>query len=452
MQDVPGPDFSIPAPSAEVIYLLLVFGLFIVPKMLQRYRIPSAVTSLVLGAAIGIGLHSFADDQVLKLFSTLGIVALFLFAGLDVDFEELKEARGVLVEHLAIQLGLLALVTGLLTMTFVPSPRAALLVALAVVTPSTGFILDSLPAFGLSEREQFWIKSKAVGTEVVALVVLFVALQSRTTIQLVTATATLLGLLVLVPVLFRFFARVILPFAPKSEFAFLVIVALVCAFVTRHLGVYYLVGAFLVGVIAHQFRRELPSLTSDTMIQSVEVFASFFVPFYFFGAGLHVSARDLTLAALFGAIALVAVVQPLRLLSVVVHRRVSLHEDWKATARVATPLLPTLVFTLVLAEIVRDEAFPTPQWLFGALTIYAVVGTLIPGFMFGRPVPDPDLLAPPAMAVPVAPATGDADLLAGADEPPPAGGAPVSAEPKRSPAAGPQTPPPAPPPEPPARG
>jgi Kef-type K+ transport system membrane component KefB len=444
MQAILGPDFSMPALSPEVTYLLLVFGLFIVPKMLQRYRLPSAVTSLVLGAAVGIGLHAFADDQVLKLFSTLGIVALFLFAGLDVDFDELKEARGVLFEHLAIQLGLLALVTAMLAMTFVPSVRAALLVALAVVTPSTGFILDSLPTFGLTAREQFWIKSKAVGTEVVALVVLFVALQSRTTVQLVTATATLLGLLLLVPALFRFFARAILPFAPKSEFAFLVIVALVCAFVTRHLGVYYLVGAFLVGVVAHRFHRELPSLTSDTMIRSVEVFASFFVPFYFFSAGLHVSARDLTPAALLGAAALVAVVQPLRLLSVVLHRRVSLREEWKAAVRVAAPLLPTLVFTLVLAEIVRDEAFPTPSWLFGALTIYAVVGTLIPGFMFGRAVPDPDLLTTSALAVPPVAADGSSD------EAEVEAAVSVTAAPQKTPAAAPPTHPPGSPPAPPA--
>jgi Kef-type K+ transport system membrane component KefB len=307
----------------------------------------------------------------------------------------------------------------LLAYTFVPSVRAALLVALAVATPSTGFILDSLPGFGLSKTEQFWIKSKAVGTEVVALVVLFVTLQSRTATQLAEASAALIALILVVPLLFRFFARQILPFAPKSEFAFLVIVALFCAFVTRRLGVYYLVGAFLVGVVAHRFRRELPSLTSDTMIRSVEVFASFFVPFYFFAAGLHVSSSDLTPAALLGAVALVAVVQPVRLLSVVLHRRVSLRENWRATTRIATPLLPTLVFTLVLAEIVRSEAFPTPAWLFGALTIYAVVGTLIPGFVFGRPVPDPDLIAPVVVDDAAATIAGAASGVGAPADPPP---------------------------------
>lgn len=382
-----------PPLSPEVLYLLLVFGLFIVPKMLQRFRLPSAVTSVVLGAAVGLLTHSLADDATVKLFSTLGIVALFLFAGLEVDFDELREARGVLLEHLAIQLALLAVVTVLVGALMVPSPRAALLVALAVVTPSTGFILDSLPSFGLSEREQFWIKSKAVATEIVALVVLFVALQSQTVTQLAVASGALIALILVVPLLFRFFARVILPFAPKSEFAFLVIVALICAFATRKLGVYYLVGAFIVGVAAQRFRKELPSLTSDKMLASVEVFASFFVPFYFFGAGLHVSADDLTWSALLGAVALIVVVQPLRLWSVALHRRMSLRENWRATLRVATPLLPTLVFTLVLAEIL-EEGFMTPPWLFGALTIYALAGTLFPAFGLGRPAPDPDLIAP----------------------------------------------------------
>ncbi|MDA1081454.1 MAG: cation:proton antiporter [Gemmatimonadetes bacterium] len=389
----------IPTPSSEVIYLLLVFGLFVVPKMLQRFRLPSAVTSVVLGTVIGLATQSFADDPTIKLFSTLGIVALFLFAGLEVDFTELKEARAVLMEHVAIQLGLLALVTWLLTATLIPSTRIALLVSLAVVTPSTGFILDSLAQFGLTSREQFWVKSKAVATEIVALAVLFVALQSQTATQLGIASVALVGLILVVPLLFRFFAAVILPYAPKSEFAFLVIVALICAFATRNLGVYYLVGAFVGGVAAQRFRRELPSLTSDTMLRSVEVFASFFVPFYFFGAGLKLSAEDLSIVAVFGAIALLGVVQPLRLLSVALHRRLSLKEEWSATMRVATPLLPTLVFTLVLAEILR-ERFVTPTWLFGALTLYAIGGTLIPGFSLGAAAPDADLIEPNTEALP----------------------------------------------------
>ena len=70
--------------TPEIGYILLVFGLFVVPKYLQRFRLPSAVTSLVLGAALGLTWPDIAGDTTVQLFATLGIVALFLFAVLEV--------------------------------------------------------------------------------------------------------------------------------------------------------------------------------------------------------------------------------------------------------------------------------------------------------------------------------------------------------------------------------
>ena len=95
----------------------------------------------------------------------------------------------------------------------------------------------------------------------------------------------------LLPVLFHLFAARIVPHAPKSEFAFLILVAVVCAFVTRELGVYYLVGALVVGMAAQRFRVHLPAMASENMPHAVESFASLFVPFCFFHAGLLCGAR-----------------------------------------------------------------------------------------------------------------------------------------------------------------
>jgi Kef-type K+ transport system membrane component KefB len=72
-------------------------------------------------------------------------------------------------------------------------------------------------------------------------------------------------------------------------------VAVLSAFITRRLGVYYLVGAFVVGVSAQNFKRWLPALGTDNMLHSVEVFASFFIPFYFFQAGLQLNRSDFQL-------------------------------------------------------------------------------------------------------------------------------------------------------------
>jgi Kef-type K+ transport system membrane component KefB len=387
------------AVTPEVAYVLLVFGLFVVPKALQRFRVPGAITSLVLGGAVSLTVGYFAGDTTIPLFATLGIVALFLFAGLEVDFEELQGEIGILVWHLALQLATIALLTAVIAAGLGLAVRAAVLVALALATPSTGFILDSLGGYGLSARERFWVKSKAISTELVALAVLFVVLQSDDSSRFGLSFLALGGLVVLVPIAFRLFARLIQPFAPNSEFAFLLIVALVCAFVTRQLGVYYLVGAFLVGVAAQRFRKDLPALVSDQMLRAIELFASFFVPFYFFNAGSHIARADLTWTTLVAGIALAGIVVPLRTLVVMAHRHVALREPWQQAFRVSTPLLPTFVFTLVIAEILR-ERFVLPAWLFGALVVYTVLNTILPGLVLRVPSADPDLLV--ASDVPVA--------------------------------------------------
>ena len=69
----------------EVAFVVLLFGLFVVPRMLQRYRMPSAMTALVFGAVAGMGFGLLQGDPIVSLLSTLGIVALFLFAGLEVQ-------------------------------------------------------------------------------------------------------------------------------------------------------------------------------------------------------------------------------------------------------------------------------------------------------------------------------------------------------------------------------
>ncbi|MFO0673758.1 MAG: cation:proton antiporter [Polyangiaceae bacterium] len=373
--------------SPEIQYMLLVFGLFIVPKALQRFRIPSAVTCLGIGAGLSIGFHSFHEDHTVKLLATFGIVAMFLFAGLEVDFAELRQGRRILLQHVAAQLGLLA--AGAVTLYFVVGleARAALLFALALFTPSTGFILDSLPGFGMTTEERFWVKSKAIASELVALGVLFLTIQSTDASTLALSALALAAMVLLLPRVFRGFAVVIAPFAPKTEFTFLVIMAIFCAFITRELGVYYLVGAFVVGVTAVRLRKDLPELSSEKLLGAVELFASFFIPFYFLKAGLHLRGEYFTWTALAIATALLVVVVPLRILRVAWHRKLALGEPWRVGARIGTAVIPTLVFTIVIAEILQERFNLSPS-LFGALIIFTVVNTLFPGFALRLPPPE----------------------------------------------------------------
>ncbi|MBK8059748.1 MAG: cation:proton antiporter [Gemmatimonadetes bacterium] len=369
-------------PEAE--YGLLVIGLFIVPRLLQRYRLPAAIVTLGLGMFSGMYLDLFHNDAIIQLFSTMGIVSLFLFAGLEVDVVELRDGIGILTQHVVIQV--LLLTVGIIFCTFVfgLAPRPAALYSLALLTPSTGFILDSLPSFGLDKTGQFWVRSKAIATELVALALLLVVVQSTSAKGLGISLLAIFLMIAVLPSVFRSFARIIAPYAPGTEFTFLILVALVCAYITRRLGVYYLVGAFVVGLSAVRVRREVPSLSSEKLLAGVQLFASFFIPFYFFKAGLSLDREVFTTFSILTGIVMAAVLVPLKTLQVALHRRVTLQESWRAGAHVGLALVPTLVFTLVIGNILRQQ-FQLSDSLYGAMVVFTIINTMIPGIILHTP-------------------------------------------------------------------
>lgn len=375
---------------SDLTYVALLFALVVVPKALQRYRIPGAITALLLGVGTGLA-GLFHGSDALQLLSTFGIVALFLFAGLEIDGRELRRNARLLVQHGAIWTVLLA-ITVVVTTSVLKFDWRTTLLGLALLTPSTGFILSSLHSFGLDAEERDAVKSKAIGAELLSLLLLFVVLQSTSATQMLTATAALLGIVVFIPLAFRVFAKVVAPYAPKSEFAFLLMVAVVCAYATRRLGVYYLVGAFFVGVAAQRFRARMPALSSEKMVDALEAFGSVFIPFYFFYAGTHVDARAIGWPALVAGALLLILFVPLRIATTALHRTVALKESEERGKRVGIALTPTLVFTLVISDILRTR-YGAPLYLVGGLVLYTIVNTTLPAFLlrgappeFERPV------------------------------------------------------------------
>jgi Kef-type K+ transport system membrane component KefB len=376
----------------ELAFIALLFGLFIVPKALQRFRLPGAITSLLMGIAAR-ALGFFPEDPTLQLLSTLGIVALFLFAGLEIDGRELRKNVSPLVWHAAIWTALFTVTAVIAAHVLGASARVAALVALALVTPSTGFILSSLSGFGLSDVEQRSVKTYAIGSELIALTVLFFVLQSTSAVRLALATAAMVALVVLIPLAFRFFATVVAPYAPRSEFAFLLMVAVVCAYTTRLLGVYYLVGAFVVGLAAQRFRADHPAMSSEKMVDALESFGSVFIPFYFFHAGTEISREQLTLSALGIGLLLLVVLVPVRVAVTGFHRRITLRESFRSSRRIGSALLPTTVFTLVITGIL-DQRFALSGDIVGGLVLYTILNTMMPGFtLHGEPADFEDVEA-----------------------------------------------------------
>jgi Kef-type K+ transport system membrane component KefB len=409
-----------PTLTNEVAYLLLIFGLIVIPRVLQRFRIPAPLTSFSFGMVAATFLVSFSHDATLALLATLGISSLFLFAGLEIDLDDLRRGKWPLLSHLVVRSCMLAVVGYGAMHYFGFAWQVAALLALALLTPSTGFILDTLAGLGLEEEERYWVTIKAVGGELLALGVLFVVLQSGSAQTLVLSSAALLAMVIGLPLLFLLLGRTVAPHAPGSEFSLLVMVGLIAAYLTYQLGVYYLVGAFLAGFAARMLHRRLPKLASDENLHAIQMFASFFVPFYFFYKGMNVPTGALTLQALGLGLLLTVIVLPLRLGSVWAQRRFIRHESALGSLRVATALMPTLIFTLVLATILR-ERFNVPDTLYGALLIYAGISTILPSLVLGKAVDFDAFVGPlPAAERPrAAPDAGgpNASPLRNSDEP-----------------------------------
>ena len=389
--------------SKELVYLILIFGLLVVPRALQRFRVPAPLTCLALGIGAMLWLGDGTHDPVVTLLATLGISSLFLFAGLEVDMQALRRGLWPLLAHLAIRSATLAGMAWLGWRFAGLQWQAAALLALALLTPSTGFIIDTLGRLGLDRDEQFWVTNKAIAGELLALAVLFLVLQAGDPVRMGLSSLALLGLLIGLPVLFVALGRWVVPQAPGSEFSLLVMVGLIAAFATYKLGVYYLVGAFIAGLVARMLRKRMPALASDENLHAVRLFATFFVPFYFFHAGTGVPREALSLAALGLGLAITAVVLPLRIAVVWAQRRIMFGESFRTSLRVALALSPTLIFTLVLATILR-ERFGIDDAVFGALLVYAALTTLLPSLVFRTPF-DVDPAQDTAVATERAPAS-----------------------------------------------
>ena len=290
---------------------------------------------------------------MIDLLATLGISSLFLFAGLEVDLQALRRGMWPLLAHLVIRTGTLFGGAGSWRYAGLPWQAAGLL-ALALLTPSTGFIMDSLSRLGLSEDERFWVTSKAIAGELLALAALFIVLQAGDPGHMALSSLALLAMMIGLPLLFIALGRWVAPHAPGSEFSLLVMVGMVAAYITYLLGVYYLVGAFIAGLVARLLHQRMPLLASTRTctrcacsprsschsISSIRHQGAQRSP-QFRGAGAGHRDHPGGAAA--------------------AHRRGlaaapgDVRRSFRSSLRVSLALAPTLIFTLVLAAIMRER-------------------------------------------------------------------------------------------------
>lgn len=369
----------------EIWILLVIVGLVIVPKFLLRFGVPAPLSAFAMGV-----LPLFFGYQVMvnenwTLLATLGITSLFLHAGIEVNIEALTKEKKRLFAHLAIKLLLLLMASGAIMFLNQIEFSLAVLIALAIMTPSTGFIINTINRLHLNSRERFWVRNKAISSEILALIIMFIALQTSTSeidqSSVLINTFALLGLILALPFVFGFIGKVIIPYAPGSEFSLLIMMGVVAGYITKSLGVYYLVGAFLVGLFAVLLKNKMPTMATEKNLEAIGLFATFFIPFYFFVSGARFPEDALTSHSIISGFLLFSIVIPIRWFAVWIQRRFTHDESRISSTRVSIALTPTLIFTLVISEILLERGDISPE-VFGTLMTYAVMNTVLPTILF----------------------------------------------------------------------
>lgn len=362
-------------------YLLIFITVLILPKLLLRLKIPSGISALVIGLLFNQLDPTIRGEALFRFLSQIGITSLFLFAGLEVDVKELKEDRSYLSKYLGKFLIILTIITFGLHSYLDWSWKVALIFALGIFTPSAGFIINSLHSFNMGEDQEYWVKSKAISKEVLSIFLLFIALQWGDPWRFFYSTLFFGALFLILPAVFKLFFKFISPYAPNSEIPFLVALSLISGVLSKEIGAYYLVGAFIVGIIGSRFRDKIFNEGEDALFRSLSGFFNVFLPFYFFYAGTKLSFDALSLDSLKFALILFVLFVPIRLLIIKTSLRFFMDEIIEKTYQVSLSLMPTLIFGLVIANVLMERQLVPDKYSY-ALIIYTLLTSLLPTIIF----------------------------------------------------------------------
>ena len=362
-------------------YLAIFSLVLILPKILLKFKIPSGITALAIGVLFGFLDPNIKSDQLFRFLAQIGITSLFVFSGLEVNFHELKEDRAYLTKYLLKSVVLMAIITFGLRHFLELSFQASLILSLGIFTPSAGFIINSMHSHKMGEDHEYWVKSKAISKEVISIIFLFLALQSSNPKMLGLSLAFYIFLIAFLPLTFKLFFKFISPYAPNSEVPFLVVLSLISGVISKELGAYYLVGAFIVGLVGSRFKEEIFHTNEHTIFTALNNFFNVFLPFYFFYAGLNLSLNDFSLSAVqLGAIFLIVFI-PLRILLNVFSLSFVDKTIIKRPYDISLSLMPTLIFGLVIAGVLKSRNM-VPDTIIYALIFYTLISSLLPSIMF----------------------------------------------------------------------
>ena len=303
--------------------VVLLTGGRLAGELMQRVGQPAVTGQIIAGVLLGPsvlgalapqlwhGLFPAVAQQqaMLDAVSQLGILLLLLITGMETDLSVFREARrpaisislsGIVIPFLCgLTVGLL------LPESLLPSPQKRLITALFL---GTALAISSVKIVALVVRDLGFVR-RTVGQVIIAAAILddtigwiimavTFGLALRGAIDLVSVAESVVGTLLFLTLSFTLGRRLIFKLIRwsndhlQSELATItsiLVVGLLCALFTYVLGVHFVLGAFVAGVLIGQS----PILTKHIESQLRGLIVALFMPVFFATAGLATDLRAL---------------------------------------------------------------------------------------------------------------------------------------------------------------
>ena len=370
-------------------FLIIISLLFFIPKVLFKLKkIPTSITEIFLGILLGILFPAFFFiDDVIRVLGALGIITIFLVGGMETDLPYILKNKKYFLESILLQFILIIIVSIITFYIFKQTFQVSLIISLALMTPSAGFIFSLLTHSEESHESKKLIQSTVICLEILSLLLLLIFLNLGSIITIVIGIISILLIIFLLPIILQWLYEHMFKKIFGAEFSFIFVVALISAYITEWIGVHFIIGAFVAGIVSKQFLDKINNglwkmSPEHSITQSFVFFSHMFAPFYFFSIGLMFTLELLNLKTFLLALAAFIIVMGLRFLPSFIHHKFKGRKHYQSI-NLSIIILPTLLFTFVITELLNTH-FKLEKTIIGAILIYGILASTIPLFFLNN--------------------------------------------------------------------
>ncbi|WP_282782677.1 cation:proton antiporter [Phaeodactylibacter xiamenensis] len=283
--------FHLPITDPVMVFAIVLFVIFLAPRLLQRFKVPGIIGMILSGALLGPnGFHVLEKSYAIELFGTVGLLYIMFQAGLEVDLNEFKKTRkkGMVFGLLSFAIPQVFGAIGVWYLLDLSWPSALLLASM--------FASHTLVAYSIVSRLDL-VRNEVVtvtlgGTLVVNILALLVLAVIASSVEGDLGAGFWLGLLVSLSI----FVYVVVEIGPRvvrwffrnvesegaSQYIFVLSFVFAASFGAKLAGVEPIIGAFLAGLAIN---RLVPG-TSPLMNRIDFVGSALFIPFFLIHVGM----------------------------------------------------------------------------------------------------------------------------------------------------------------------